>query len=489
MSKREERPELNGTLDPDDWGQMEELSVQMVRDMFYFMRTIRERPVWIQPTEKAKTAIGLSGFGKAPSVQDSYENFKENILPFVKGSGHGAYWSWVEGGGTPLGMMGEMLAAGMNSNSNNGDHMAMYVDQEVARWLRDALQLDASGTVSFVSGGSMANLSALTVARNEFLGKDTRTKGVWSGAPLIIYTSVETHSCVQKSIEVLGIGNEHVQYVPVDAKYRMDVAALRKQIEQDKEAGFRPWCVAANCGTVKTGAIDPLKEIAQVCKEFEMWFHVDGAFGAFARLLPEYDEQVAGLELADSVAFDLHKWMYIPYELACVYVKKSELLKESFGIESDYLTVHDRGLAAGPEPLSNLGLEMSRGFRSLKVWFSIQEHGLEGYTAMIRKNIAQAAYLASLIKAERDLELLAEVNLNLVCFRYNPADRALDNDTLNKMNKELVMRLHERGNVAPSYTVLDGKYAIRAAMVNHRSEQRDFDRLMVEVLNLGKEQG
>lgn len=478
---------MQESLDPKDWEEFEKTAMEMVRDIVRFHQTMREKPVWQRPTAQALSDIRIpeSGHSDLPSI---YQEFKQSILPYAKGNHHPAYWAWVEGTGSPTAMMAEMLGAAMNSNCNNGDHIAMYVDQEVARWLRDSLRLPEEGVITFTSGGSLSNLTALTVARNSLDVADFRKEGVSSlRSKLIVYASIETHSCVRKSVEMLGLGSENIRYVKVNDSYQLDTIALTEQIRQDRSAGHTPFCVVANAGTVKTGAIDPLDDISEICERENLWFHVDAAFGIFARLIPEYQDSLKALNQADSIAFDLHKWMYVPYELGCVYVKKPTLLTKSFSIEADYLSVHDRGLAAGPDPLSNSGIEMSRGFRSLKVWFSIKENGVDGFRQMIGKNIRQAHYLGQRISETPNLELLAPVSMNIVCFRYNPSNGTFSNDELNELNKELLMRLHERGKVAPTYTTLNGVYAIRAAIVNHRTQIEDLDLLVKETIEIGND--
>ncbi|MEK7255908.1 MAG: pyridoxal-dependent decarboxylase, partial [Bacteroidota bacterium] len=247
----------------------------------------------------------------------------------------------------------------------------------------------------------------------------------------------------------------------------------------------RSFAVVASAGTVNTGAIDPMAEILSICRAENLWMHVDGAFGALAKLTPEFSAQLQPIEEADSLAFDLHKWMYMPYESGCVLVKNGDLHRAAFGYQAEYLLAHERGLAAGPEPQRHLGMELSRSFKSLKVWMSLQEHGAEKFARLIRQNIAQAFYLESLVKNEPLLELATPVTMNICCFRFNPG--GMEQAELNALNKELLMRLHEQGLATPSYTLIDGGYFIRAAIVNHRSRKEDFEALVRDVARLGRE--
>ncbi|MBC7773919.1 MAG: aminotransferase class V-fold PLP-dependent enzyme, partial [Phycisphaerae bacterium] len=336
-----------------------------------------------------------------------------------------------------------------------------------------------------LSGGSMANITAIVIARNAFGSKNIRNGGLRSeSGQLVLYASSETHSCLQKAVEIAGLGAQALRKVRVGADYRMDINHLKEMIAQDRASGMQPFCIVGNAGTVATGAIDPLDEILAVCRAENLWFHIDGAFGALAKLVPEYQAALAAIEKADSVAFDLHKWMCLPYEVGCLLVKDREAHRSAFALQPNYLLSHERGLAGGPDPITNWGFELSRGFKALKIWMSLKEHGIEKFARMIRQNIAQAFYLESLVKQNAQLELLAPVTMNVVCFRYLPVQaKGID---LNALNKEILMRLHEEGVAAPSYAILDGRYAIRVANVNHRSKKADFEALIEAVVRIGQ---
>jgi aromatic-L-amino-acid decarboxylase len=268
-------------------------------------------------------------------------------------------------------------------------------------------------------------------------------------------------------------------------QYQINIPELQQAIEKDLAAGLMPFCVVGNAGTVNTGAIDDLDAIAAICQKFKLWFHVDGAFGALAKLTDEYASALKAIELADSVAFDFHKWMYVNYEVGCLLVKDREKHRAAFALAPNYLTVHERGLAAGPESFNNYGLELSRGFKALKVWMSLKEHGMDKYRRLIRQNIAQCFYLGSLIEKEANLELMTPVSMNIVCYRFNPG--GLSEEALHSINKELLMQLQEKGIAAPSSTILQGKYVIRVANVNHRSRKEDFEVLVKASVQLGTE--
>jgi aromatic-L-amino-acid/L-tryptophan decarboxylase len=273
--------------------------------------------------------------------------------------------------------------------------------------------------------------------------------------------------------------------VPVDSEYRLDLPALKQAVAADRAAGALPCCVIATAGTVNTGAIDDLASIADYCRQQEIWFHIDGAFGALLRLSPKLQPRVAGLEQADSLAFDLHKWGYLPFECACVLVRDSALHRAAFAATASYLGATVRGVIAGGLPFADRGIDLTRSFKALKVWLSFKAHGTDAFAQLIEQNVEQAAYLAQLVESHPELELLAPAALNVVCFRYVPP--GAPPAALDALNQEILLRLQERGIAVPSGTVLGGRFAIRCANVNHRSRRSDFEALVNGVVDIGRE--
>ena len=482
----EKELQIEESLDPENWEAMRKLGHRMVDDMMRYLQTIGERPIWRPTPDYVKKQMRQPLPLEPEDADMIYRQFLEYILPYPMGNIHPRFWGWVIGTGTPLGMLAEMLAAGMNPNLGGGDHAANYVEAQVLDWCKEMFGYPKEASGLLVSGGSMANLMGLAVARNIQPGDDVRSEGVSAeSGQLTIYCSTETHNSVEKAVELLGLGSKWMRKIPVNSHFEIDTEQLEKAITDDKAAGHRPFCVVGNAGTVNTGAIDDLSNIADICTDHRLWFHVDGAFGALANLLPEYQTRLVGMERADSIAFDFHKWMYIPYEAGCLLVKSFEAHKAAFKLVPNYLISHERGIPSGPEYFSNLGFELSRGFKALKIWFSIKEHGIGKYQRLVRQNIAQARYLARLVDERPELERLAPVPLNVVCFRFVSSE--LDEDEHNQLNREILMRLHEQGIAAPSFTILNGKYAIRAAVTNHRSKKPDFDVLVNETIRLGKD--
>lgn len=470
----------NETLDPQDWSEMRKLGHQMVDDMFDYLENLRNQPVWQQPTSEVKEFLNQPLPQNGENPQLIYQDFLSYILPYNKGNIHPRFFSWVQGNGTPLGMLADMLASGMNPNTTIGDHASMYVELQVIEWAKEMFGFPKEAGGVLVSGATVANLTALTAARNNFNALPIRTQGV--DAQMVMYCSAEIHICVIKAAEVLGIGSEKVRLIPTNKAFEISTDILRETIKNDIENGHKPFCVVGNAGSVNTGAIDDLAEIQRICKEFNLWFHIDGAFGSLAKLNPDFAEKLKPIETADSLAFDFHKWMHVPYESGCVLVRDKNLLRKTFSGQPNYLFSHERGLAAGPEPMTNFGIELSRSFKALKVWMSLREHGIQKFGRIIHQNIEQARYLGNIVEQHPLLELLTPVALNIVCFRIN--DGKSDNETLNSLNKELLMRLQESGVSAPSYTILEDCYAIRVNITNHRTQTEDLHLMIDKLMEL-----
>ncbi|WP_052496235.1 pyridoxal phosphate-dependent decarboxylase family protein [Pedobacter lusitanus] len=480
----EESVNLNSTLDPKDWSSMRSMGHEMIDDIMDYLEGIRTKPVWQEIPAAVKDSFQSPVPQKPSTIEEVYHEFKTNIFPYTKGNIHPRFFAWVQGTGTPFGVLAEMLSAAMNPNVTIGEHAPMYVDQQVVNWCKQIMNYPESATGILLSGASMANITALNVARNSQLKLNIRKTGVKAvPGQLVLYCSAETHSCIQKAAEVLGLGTDAVRKIKTNSDYQININELVKAIEADLAEGFYPFCVVGNAGTVNTGAIDPLDELAAVCLKYNLWFHIDGAFGALAKLVPAYSARLKAIEKADSVAFDLHKWMYMPYEIACVLIKDNHAHRSSFAVTPEYLLQQERGLAGGPDPVNNYGMELSRSFKALKVWMSLKEHGLEKYAEVINKNILQAFYLEKLVQQADNLELLCPVNLNIVCFRY--VHQGLSVNDLEELNKEIIIQLQEQGIASPSSTILNGIYAIRVCIVNQRTLQADLDLLIEEIIRIG----
>ncbi len=479
-----DRPETS--LDPADWGQLRAAGHRALDEMFDWLMTLRDRPAWRPMPAEAFAAFQRPVPVEPEGFDRAYQDFRRDVLPYPVGNVHPRFWGWVQGTGTAGGVVAEILTAGMNVNAWGGQHAAPYVEAQVLDWCKELLGFPAEATGVLVSGGSIANLVGLQVARDAAGGEELARSGVGGlGAPLVVYASTETHNSVARAVRTLGLGQAGLRLVPVDDHFRVDLAALRRAITEDRAAGRRPACVVGNAGTVNTGATDDLEALAELSAAEGLWFHVDGAFGALAALSPALAPLVRGMERADSLAFDLHKWLYMPYNVGCTLVRHPEHHRRAFAPgEASYLTALERGTAAGPYNYSHLGPELSREFRALKVWMSFKEHGVARYARQVEQNVAQARWLGEQVAADAELELLAPVALNIVCFRYRVPSGAPG--AVDRVNREILMRVQERGVAVPSSTVLRGAFALRVANTNHRSRREDLAALLAAVREEGR---
>jgi aromatic-L-amino-acid/L-tryptophan decarboxylase len=379
----------------------------------------------------------------------------------------------------------------LNANLGGRDHIPIEVERQIVEWTRAMFGFPQEASGIFVTGTSMANLMAVLVARTSALGALVRRHGIGNeGALLTAYTSTAAHGCVSKAMDLAGFGSDALRCIATDQSHRIDVAALRAQIAIDREAGLTPFMVVGSAGTVDIGAIDDLAALSALCREENLWFHVDGAYGALGVLAPALAPRLAGLESADSVALDFHKWGQVPYDAGFLIVRDGQKHREAFAAPAAYLRRETRGLAAGSPWPCDLGPDLSRGFRALKTWFTLKTYGTEKLGAMITRTCALAQYMEARILAEPRLELLAPVQLNIVCFRYradeaNRVDGVNRVDEVNRLNDAVVADIQESGIAAPSTTVLNGQLAIRAAIVNHRTDTCDVDALIAAVLEFG----
>jgi aromatic-L-amino-acid decarboxylase len=467
------------TLDPHDWDEIRAEGHRMLDDMLDYVANVRERPVW-QPIPDAVRWRFRQQLPREPSnLGDVYAEFTEFIAPYATGNVHPGFMGWVHGGGTAVGMLAEMLAAGLNANLGGRDHIPIEVERQIVEWTRQMFGFPAEASGIFVTGTSTANLMAVLVARTAALGEAVRHSGIAdAGACLTAYTSTAAHGCIAQAMDLAGFGSDALRKIETDRLDRIDVAALRVRIAEDRAAGLKPFLVVGSAGTVDMGAIDDLRALSALCRKEGLWFHVDGAYGALGILSPELAPRLAGIEHADSIAFDFHKWGQVPYDAGFLMVRDGNKHRDTFAAPAAYLRRETRGLAAGSQWPCDLGPDLSRGFRALKTWFTLKSYGADKLGAMIGRSCALARYLESRVLAEPRLELLAPAQLNIVCFRYRGADA-------DALNAEIVADIHESGIAAPSTTTIHGDLAIRAAIVNHRTDHCDVDALIDAVLNYG----
>ena len=472
-------------LDPADWEAFKALAHRLLDDALDHLRTVRDRPVWQPVPAAVRQALAEPLPLEPQGTERTCRDARDLILPYPTGNAHPRFWGWVHGSGTAGGVLAELLAAAMNANCGGRDHGATYVERQVIEWCRQLFDLPEGTSGILVSGTSMATLIGLAVARHHLAGVDVRQDGIRGApGPLVGYASAEAHGSVGRAFEILGLGRTALRAIPVARDYRIELDALRRAIAQDRAEGARPFAVVGTAGTVNTGAIDDLAALADICADENLWLHVDGAFGALIALSATLKPRLAGIERADSLAFDFHKWLHVPYDAGCVLVRRGDLHRAAFALTPDYLRRDARGLAGGDPWFCDFGPELSRGFRALKVWFTLKEHGTRRLGAAIARNCDQAQYLAARIGEEPRLELMAPVALNIVCFRFRGPD--LEPAERDRLNAEIVADLQESGVAAPSTTTLGGRTVIRVCVTNHRTRQSDLDLLLDAILSVGE---
>jgi aromatic-L-amino-acid decarboxylase len=358
------------------------------------------------------------------------------------------------------------------------------VEERVVRWMAELMRLPAESSGILLGDGTMANILGLAVARYSGCGFDVRRYGLYGGTRrLTVYGSSESEGWAQKGLELLGLGRESWRRIST-RDFRIDVTALRRQLAADRRGGLQPLCVIGTAGSVGTGTSDNLIELARVCSEEGVWFHVDGAFGALAQWSERLRPRVAGIEQADSVAFDLHEWAYQPFTIACLLVRRGEMHRNAFASAAPQLTGTRRKAAAGGLPFADLGVELTREFSALEVWMSLKAHGVRLITSVMELSVDLAAHLAGLVRAHPDLELLAPVDLNIVCFRFAPRDCA-SQSRLDALNEVLLRRLQDQGASMLSGIVIGGRFALRCAFANQRITSEDVASLAAEVTRTG----
>ncbi len=475
-------PHNPATLDPEDWSATRALGHRMLDEMIDWLAGAAERPVWQRMPDAKRAELRSPLPRQGAPMEEVYEDFRRLVLPYSSANEHPRMMGWVNGGGSAAGLLAELLTGAFNVNCGGRDHAAIEVERQVIAWAAEMAGMPRETTGVLLTGSSMANMVAVLVARRAALGEGVRAHGLRS-APLTAYASASAHGCIPRALDMAGLGTDALRLVPADAHHRVEVGALRQMIAADLEAGRQPFLVVGTAGTVDTGAIDDLSALADVASAGgRIWFHVDGAFGATACLSPRLRPMLAGIERADSLAFDFHKWAQVPYDAGCVLVRDPAVHIETFAQSLAYLTHEQRGLAGNPPWPRDLGPDLSREFRALKVWMTLKAYGAAGIARVVESGCGIARHLAARIAREPSLELLAPVSLNIVCFRVR--DGAADLDTL---NRDIVADLQEAGIAAPSTTMIDGRLAIRAALFNHRTTASDADALVDGVLAMARQ--
>lgn len=463
-------------LSPEEFRALGYQAVDMIAEQ---LAGIRQAPVRQPMPEIIKTTLMeqlLPQFGTAPEAL--LDRFAQEVQPYPMGNSSPRFMGWVNSTAAPLGMIADMLAAALNPSVAGGDHAATYVEHAVLTWMKDIMGYPHTAGGVLTSGGSVANLVCLGAMRHAITQQQDRTSGFYtSTAPYIIYISTEGHSCIQKAVEILGFGSQNIRKIPVDEAFRFDIAALRQQIIADRQAGLHPACVAASAGTVNTGAIDPLDEIADLCASEGLWFHIDGSYGGAGIMAEQTTGLYRGIERADSLAIDQHKWLFIPVECGCALVKDAALMRDSYSLVPSYLR-DDRSLPW----FSEFGIQQSRGFRALKLWMVMQQVGVAGYREIISQNITLTQILSQKIASRPDFELVATGPLSVACFRYMPAGV----QDVDAFNRALVPIIQNSGQAFITSAELNGRPVLRSCIVNFRTTESDLDALLQAVVTAGE---
>lgn len=480
-----ERPVLADTLDPTDWEEMRGLAHRMVDDALDRVQRLGDGPVW-QPMPVAMRADFNGTLPSTPEPLEAvYADVTDKLYPYALGNSHPRFWAWYMGAGCLTGALADFLAAIDGSNLGGGDVGASLVDRQVTDWLRQMMGFPEGASGTLVNGGSMANIIGLMVARNAMAGVDLHNNSVADMArPLRFYASDQVHNCHLKAMNLLGLGGKALRRIATDDAFRMEIDALRDAIAEDRAQGVTPACVIATAGTTNTGAIDPLRAIADLCRDEGIWLHVDGCIGALFSIAPESRHLVAGIERADSLALDLHKGLQAPFDVGCALVRDRRLHRATFAEAAEYLEVSPRGVAAA-EFLNDYNLDTSRGFRALKVWMMLRHHGIETFGGILDRAVAQARHLTARIRVEPALTLMAPTATTIVCFRHDPG--GMDEADLKSHNTEIMLRLQESGVAVITDTTIRGRHCLRVAICNHRTRIKDLDLLVREVVRIGNE--
>lgn len=478
-------------LDPEDVGALSRFFHEALEAGLDHYRGLEESPVWQPAPEQALRAFTGPAPRQGQPVDRLLEHFRDHLIPYTNGNLHPGFFGWVHGGGNLYGALGELCAALLNNNLGGRNHIAHAVEAQVVQWSRELFGFSEQSSGLLVSGTSMASVIALAVARQWALGEEVKRQGLQGKGPVLVgYCSTQTHGSLVKAFQLLGLGSESLRRIPVREDHSLDTGALRESIRNDRRAGLKPFAVVGTVCTVNTGAIDDLSGIADICEEEQLWFHVDAAFGAALALLEEYAGELAGVEKADSVGFDFHKWFQVPYAVGGVLVRDAEAHRSTFSEPVEYLETQPLGLDAGAPWPCDLGPELSRGFLALKVWFTFQGVGLEKMAASVRKHCGLARELANRVSAADDMECLAPVSSNVVCLRYRPSSdqpaAVFSDHYLDALNRAIVTQLQLQGVSAPSTTTLNGRLAIRVAIVNHRTEWKHLEQLLQHTRRIGE---
>jgi aromatic-L-amino-acid decarboxylase len=476
---------------PSDSDEFRRLGYRIVDRAADYLGAVASKPVFQRMLPEEREAITEMPFPDAGLQSEELLAFiRDHIEPYPMGNGHPRFFGWVNSPPAPVAVLVDMLAAAMNPSCAGGDHAAIYLERCVTRWLIELLGLPVEGAFGLlVSGGSMASLTALAAARHRCfrdLGIDVRRNGVGT-CRLRLYLSTQAHGCIQKSVELLGLGSDSLRWIEVDENFRIRLDHLSSAIEEDAANGFVPFCIVGNAGTVNTGAIDPLDQLADLARQHGLWFHVDGAYGAVGKLDPEAAPLFRGIEYADSLALDAHKWLSVPIECGCIFVRDGQLLRDAFSLVPPYLRT-EPGKGIGNLPwFSEYGFQQSRGFRALKLWATLAHAGRSGLALQIARHNVLARYLERRVQQTPELELCSSGKLSIVCFRCRPALLRDDDAALDALNKDVMEQVQSEGTAFLTSAVLGGRFVLRACILHYATTEQDLDLMLDAVRRIASD--
>lgn len=472
-------------LEQEEFVQLGHRLIEMVADHLY---QVRDRPPYRPVPEDDRQALTWQALPEnGATVQEIVALIEERLQPYPTfGIGHPRGFGWIAGGADPLAVLGSLLSAALNPNCIGGDQSATYLELAVLRWLKELVGFHTERSAGLlVSGGTQATVICLMAARQaaaEKVGWDPREMGMQGPhPPFVVYASEQAHHCVEAAVEVLGLGRAYLRSIATTSDFRIDVGALREALRRDRGAGLLPFCVVANAGTTNTGAVDPLLLLARLCEEEDLWLHVDGAYGAIARLDPEVSASFEGMEGAHSLVLDPHKWLSIPYECGCALVRDERYLEATFASAvPDYLYE-----TLGERPFAHHSFQLSRAFHALKLWMTLMAAGRSGIAHLVQRHNRLARYFAGLLDDASDFERLAPVELSTVCFRHAPAELRGDEAALDRFNKAVMRAVRNGGEACVSGTTLRGRFSLRACIVHADSREEDLRSLLDTIRRAG----
>lgn len=460
------------TLDPANWNLFREQAHILLDACISKLENARDYP-WTPVDKNYTEKISLADVDTARSVEDVVSDLINDVLPNATGNTHPCFFGWVHGTGLTSGLLAEIVSATMNSNCGGRDHGAIYVEREVIDWCKRTFGFPESSSGVLVTGTSQATLIALCVARTKALGLKSRYEGIYNHPKLTCYASAGTHSAVKKALEVLGHGSESLRLIRNRNDSGIDCLHLESQIIKDINDGYQPFCVIGTAGYVDHGGFDSIDGLVSICNNYNIWLHIDGAFGIWAKLAGKpWSDFLYGLENVDSIAFDFHKWMYLQYDCGAVLIKDGDAHKSTFAIRPDYLKPNSVGLGGGDPWFCDYGVDLSRGFKALKIWTALREHGSKKLGLQIRKNCNLALMMADLLDSSDNLRLVCPIKLNICCFTV--LKNNLSDDNIDWINEQVAQTLQIKYGIVLSTTKINGRVVLRAAITNHRTTTDDI---------------